>query len=64
MNGNKSHKYVSMGGCWCQCYYAVRDITVSKFLGLAKAQVIGSENRRGGYGKTIKKKGSTPAPEL
>ena len=25
---------------------------------------IGSKNRRGGYGKTIKKKVSTPAPEL
>ena len=25
---------------------------------------VGSKNRRGGYGKTIKKKGSRPAPEL
>ena len=25
---------------------------------------VGSKNRRGGYGKTIKKKGSPPAPEL
>jgi hypothetical protein len=31
---------------------------------LKRHRTVGSKNRRGGYGKTIKKKGSTLAPEL